>query len=156
MRNRMLGGDVGEEDAATTPLHTTASGLKEIDRCLAAVKLPKALPISWAPVLPMLLTALSQSLQTRCGRKPCLEDGQSHHWWLSLGGSSRLLFCAGIFAFCDFFKFILFSHFFREGFQSVLCRWAAKSTSSRTSLSFVCLGFLMFSFVFQWDPVRIV
>lgn len=69
--------------------HPTAhnSAWPEGDRCLAALKLPKALPISWTSVHPMLLTALSQRLQTCHGRKPCLEDDQSHHWWLSLGGS---------------------------------------------------------------------
>ena len=71
-------------------------------RCLAAVRLPKALPISQIPVLSMLLTILSQSLQTCCGRKPWPEDGQSHRRWLSLGGSSGLLFCAAISASCVF------------------------------------------------------
>lgn len=30
MRSRLLGGKVGKEGAATTPLHTTVPGLKEI------------------------------------------------------------------------------------------------------------------------------
>lgn len=99
----------------------------------------------------MVLTVLSENLQSCCVRKLCMAVASSTSapggfLWEGPGGGCLLLgFLVFVFVVCFFFT--VFSHFFREDFYSVLCHKVAQHHGWQDKSDFCFfVGFAVFYF----------